>query len=647
MKELGVILAAVLLAGFSGPVVAQVDVEPYIKRDAFESIKISPTGEYFAATIPGEGKTALAIIRRSDNQVTGRFALGKNSHVAGFWWVNPERLLISTSEKFGELDKPSLTGELYAVNADGGRTELLIGYNNNDGLAAFLIDSLPNDDKNVLISVSPFDAEPLTRVELMDVYNGRRKQVARAPIRGASFDTDNQGVVRFALGEDSEGNTKLYYRAGESAKWELINDEAVTGRSEAPIGFSADDQTAYLRTDKAQGPDAILAMDIASGTRKEVIRDDDTDPSGYIYRPNTSIPVGVVFDDGKPRTEFFDNTAPEARLYKSLEAAFGNETPYITSMTTDGRLALVQTYSDRNPGDFYVYDTVAKKADHVISRATWFDPEKMAEMRPVALKARDGLQLKGYLTVPHGSAAKNLPLVVLPHGGPFGALDTWGFDGDNQMLASAGYAVLQINFRGSGKHGRAFQEAGRKQWGGTMQDDLTDATRWAIQQGIADPNRICIYGSSYGGYASLMGVAKEPDLYKCAVGYVGVYDLPMLHSRGDIQERVSGENFVRDWIGEKDKLAGASPNRIAGQIKVPVFLAAGGEDERAPIEHSKLMERALIGAGVPVETLYYDTEGHGFYTEEHRREFYTRLLNFLARNIGGAPAKPAAVTSTK
>jgi len=293
-----------------------------------------------------------------------------------------------------------------------------------------------------------------------------------------------------------------------------------------------------------------------------------------------------------------------------------------------------------------VFDTQAKKAEHLISRRAWFDPAKMAEMRPISFKARDGLPLQGYLTVPHGSSGKNLPLVLVPHGGPFWEMDQWGFDGDNQMLAEAGYAVLQVNFRGSGNHGRAFTRAGAREWGGKMQDDLTDATRWAVQQGVADPGRICIYGNSYGGYASLMGVAKEPGLYRCAAGYVGVYDLPMMHARGDVPGTRSGKTFLREWLGPKDKLGDFSPNRLAGQIKVPVFLAAGGEDQRAPIEHSKMMERALIGAGVPVETLYYDSEGHGFYKDEHRREFYTRLLAFLSRNIGGATAKQA-VTTTK
>lgn len=206
-------------------------------------------------------------------------------------------------------------------------------------------------------------------------------------------------------------------------------------------------------------------------------------------------------------------------------------------------------------------------------------------------------------------------------------------------MASRGYAVLQVNFRGSGGYGHAFQRAGFKQWGGAMQDDLTDATRWAIQQGITDPKRICIYGGSYGGYASLMGVAKEPDLYRCAVGYVGVYDMPMMYGRGDIQHWQSGTNYLEDTLG-RDNLEVISPTRLASKIKVPVFLAAGGEDKRAPIEHSEKMEKALRDAGVPVETLYFDTEGHGFYTEEHNREYYTRLLAFLDKHIGSGAKSP-------
>jgi len=202
--------------------------------------------------------------------------------------------------------------------------------------------------------------------------------------------------------------------------------------------------------------------------------------------------------------------------------------------------------------------------------------------------------------------------------------------------------VLQVNYRGSGNYGRAFQAAGAKQWGGAMQDDLTDATRWAIAQGHADPSRICIYGASYGAYAALMGAAKEAGLYKCAAGYVGVYDLPMMFTAGDIQRSGSGETYLKDWLGDPQKLAAVSPVNLAAQIKVPVFLAAGGEDERAPIRHTKRMEEALKKAGVPVESLYYPTEGHGFYTDAHRREYYAKLLAFLSRSLGGETANAAA-----
>lgn len=644
--------ALVLATGLTaGAPVAAVDIGNYVRKDKFEDIKLSPKGDYYAATVPLEDKTALVVIRRGDNALTGNFAMGRNTHIDGFWWVNDERLVISMSEKLGALDKPQPTGELYAINADGSGSDILIGQRVQgaglgtkiqpkkvERVAAFLVDGLPADDDSIVVSVMPFSADPYTRADRLDVYSGRRVQLARAPVRNADFITDNRGVVRFATGFGTDNVRKLYYREGDGKEWQLVSDEAATGRRERPIGFSADDRTAYLEVEQAEGPNAVVAFDVATRERTELLRDDDVDPLRYIYRNGTSIPIGAFFMDGRPRTEFFDGESAEARLYRSLEAAFPGHGVRITSQTSDGALALVQVWSDRNPGDFYLFDTVNKKADYLLSRAGWVDPDAMAGMRPITLAARDGLPLHGYLTTPKGSGGKGLPMVVMPHGGPYGVQDAWEFNDDVQMLAEAGYAVLQLNFRGSGGYGRAFTEAGARQWGLAMQDDLTDATRWAIKEGIADDGRICIYGGSYGGYASLMGVAREPDLYRCAVGYVGVYDLPTMHTQGDVQRRGSGETYIREWIGERAELGATSPNRIADRIRVPVFLAAGGEDERAPIEHSRLMERALRQAGVPVETLYFDTEGHGFYVEKNRIEYYTRLLAFLSRHLGGRTA---------
>lgn len=654
MKGITTLLACVA-ALVAVPATAAVNVEAYVRKDSFEDIKLSPTGEYYAATVPREDRTILVVIRRADNKPSGVVAGGRNSVIADFDWVSPDRVIVGLAEKFGNLARPQLTGELYGVDATTGSGEMLVGQRLQgaglgtkiqpkkvERIAAFLTDDLPQDEKNVIIAVMPFSGDPFTRAEKMDTYSGRRHAVARAPVRNADFATDNAGVVRFASGFGVDSVRKLFYRQGEGAEWELISDEAVTHRHEWPIGFSADNRTAYLQAEQATGPDAIIALDLTTRVRKEVLRDDDSDPYRIIYRNGTRIPVGAFFMDGKPRPGFFDEKSPEAILYRSLQAAFGGDPVRITSQTSDGRLALVQVWSDRNPGDFYVFDVQAKKASHLLSRSDWFDPEKMAATDPFQFKARDGLTLHGYLTLPKGSSGKNLPMVVMPHGGPYGIQDTWGFDGDTQMLAEAGYAVLRLNYRGSAGYGAAFEHAGAREWGLKMQDDLTDATRWAITQGIADGGRICIYGGSYGGYASLMGVAKEPSLYKCAVGYVGVYDLPTMHTEGDIQRRGSGETYIREWIGDREALGATSPNRMADRIKVPVFLAAGGEDERAPIKHSEMMEKALRNAGVPVETLYYKTEGHGFYLEQHRREYYTRLLSFLARNLGGAVAATAS-----
>lgn len=631
-----------------------VDLTQFLRQETFTDIKISPGGEYVAATVPMEDSTAIAVMRLADKQLVGSFRPPQKNHAYEFDWVSNERLLIGLAEKWGALDKPNPTGELYAIDANGNRGELLVGYRVEskgpgtriqpkkvEAVAAFLADDLPGDERNVLVTVWPFAEDPFTRVERMDVASGRRVRMASSPVRRGEFTTDGQGEVRFVHGSGSDNVNKLYYRERSGDSWKMINDEAVSKRIETAIGFSADGSLAYLQAEQTQGPDAIVSWNPQTGERAVVLRDEVVDPYRIIHRPGTHVPVGALYMGDTPRTRFFDEKSPEARLYRSLEAAFGGPV-YITSSTRDGRVVLVETWSGTNPGDFYVYDTEARKADHLISRSDWIDIDRSATVRPVALKARDGLPLHGFLTVPSGSDGRNLPMVVMPHGGPFHVFDNGQYDRQTQILAAAGYAVLQVNFRGSGNYGRAHAQAGAQQWGAAMQDDVTDATRWAIAQGIADARRICIYGASYGAYAAMMGAAREQGLYQCAAGYVGVYDLPLMFARGDVQERDSGVTFLREWLGDPAKLGAVSPVNLATQIKVPVFLAAGGEDKRAPIQHTERMEAALKRAGTPVESLYYKTEGHGFYTLAHRTEYYDKLLAFLSRSLGGKTAQASA-----
>ncbi len=647
---------------------ARPSLDDFLRLDRFSQVKISPNGTYAAATVPVDDKTVLVVLKPGQSKPIAHFNMRGKTHVIDFWWVNDHRILFSIGEKVGGLDRPQSFGEIWGMNADGKGEAMLVGgamratsfYTGADSVSArtnrarkeavyaVMADTLLDDDQFVLVSIYR-PGSPITTLERMNVDSGARSAVARAPMKNADFTTDHAGQARFVMGTSDENRTRTYYRKGEGDDWTLLNDAAVSGVDLMPLNFSADNRIAYLRKGMPKGPDAVMAYDTATGQMTEISRDERFDPAGLVYAIGSVTPIGVVYLAPEPKVVYFDAGSPEARLHHAISAAFPGQWVSPRGIATPSGDVLMTVSSDQNPGDFYLFNTKTKNAALFISRRDWINPERMAKTTGFEFTARDGTRIDGLLTLPPGSDGKNLPMVVNPHGGPFGVEDTWGYEGERQLLANAGYAVLQVNFRGSGGFGEAFQHAGYKQWGRAMQDDLTDATRWAVQQGIADGKRVCIYGASYGGYASLMGVVKEPGLYRCAIGYVGVYDMPMMYHDGDIPERLFGRNFLKETLGEEN-LAAISPDLHADRIKVPVFLAAGGEDQRAPIEQSKKMEQALRAAGKSVETLYYPEEAHGFYSIEHNREFYTRVLAFLRANIGpgsGAGLAPAAAPATK
>ncbi|MBS0194575.1 MAG: S9 family peptidase [Proteobacteria bacterium] len=633
---------------------APIPVADFVRDDSFEELKLSPGGQYLALSVnitdtDGRTKRVLVVTDRSGSKPLGHFNLAGKTEVQNFWWVGDKRLVISAGEKSGLLEKPRATGELFAMNADGSDQGILVGYRavnmeagshinvgkRTEADAATMTDPLPNDPGHAIVAIWPHDegASGFEKAARMDVANGQTVVLATAPVRNAEFTTDLQGGIRFAVGSNDDNMNKTYYRDGANAAWVLLNDETSSKIILTPLGFGADGHTAYLRREDAgNGPDVLVAYDTTTHTMKEVLRDPVADPQP-VFGPRGEL-IAVRYLDGKPRTVFLDDASALAQSFHSLQASFPDQDVLFTGFTRDGTQALLYTYSDRSPGDYYLFDLASKKAVHLLSHRDWIDPDRMGSQRPVTLKARDGLVLHGFLTVPAGSNGKNLPLVINPHGGPFGIADTWGFDGEVQMLASRGYAVLQVNYRGSGGFGREFELSGYQQWGRTMQDDLTDATQWVIAQGIADPRRICIYGASYGGYAALMGVAKEPSLYRCAAGYVGVYDLPTMYHTGDTQDSKWGTNYLHRTLGD-DNLESISPDHLADRITVPVLLAAGKEDERAPPIHTEKMRDALEKAGKPVQATIYAGEGHGFYLEADRESFYNSLLAFLDRNIGG------------
>ncbi|MCE3004982.1 MAG: S9 family peptidase [Xanthomonadaceae bacterium] len=653
------LLIAAALCAAPGAAMADASMDQFLRHDQFVDVKLSPDGKYIAASMMTSADAGvLVILDRATLKPTGTMRLRGRTFVNDFDWANNERIVLTIAESQGSETNPAATGEIYATNWDGTRQELLIGPRaGNDGRptrrprgieGASIIDTLPNDDKNILVNVYPVgnDEGTYPKVERLNIYTGNRSVLSRAPVLNAQFLTDGRQQVRFAwAGGVATGSTaKLYYRKDNDAEWKLVNDESASGVAIWPTAFTADFKQAYLVADEKEGPDTVYLWDPETDTRTKVARDDNVDPLGVLSN-RLGVGYGVVFMDGEPRIENFDKTSPDAITLSTLLNSFPDRWVTITSYTADGKELTFRTWSDKDPGTYYLLDR-DRKATYMLGVRDWIDKDKMADKQPIQFKARDGLTIHGYLTVPPGSDGKNLPMIVNVHGGPFGPYDSWGFDWEVQLLASRGYAVLQPNFRGSGNYGRQFTKLGYQQWGGTMQDDVTDATLWAIEQGIADKDRICIYGGSYGGYAAGMGIAKEPDLYRCAVGYVGVYDLGMLYTRGDIGQRDSGERFLAEAVGGgRENLNSRSPNKLVDRIKAPILLVAGGEDFRAPPEHSEVFHKSLQRAGKTSELMIDDDEGHGFYKLDSRQAFYGRMLAWFDRYIGPKSEAASAAAS--
>jgi dipeptidyl aminopeptidase/acylaminoacyl peptidase len=627
-------------------------VSDFVSHPAYSSAKISPTGEYLAITVDRGDQDVLTVLRTSDLKLIKVNQLPDKKSVGSFYWVSPDRLMFNAIKKIGGFAQPFALGEWYAVNADGSQPRPLIFYGTRDatqrgktvGAERFsLLDALEDDDQNVIMQVtSPRSSEGVgTELVRMDVLNGRRTSLGRAPKENCSIALDATKQPRFAVcssSKDEEGEfderSELYRR--DDKGWTLINASKSNGKH-LDVVTTTRNGTVYASQNDGKSPPAIGTLDTATGAFTPLFQDPVAEVSSYIWSTDETTLIGVVTEAGAPAVKLIDEAHPDAAIYASLASAFEGQMVDFSSYTQDGKKIVVSVYSDSNPGELYLYDRETSKARFLMRNRPQLDKNRMASVKPFNFIARDGQRIHGYLTIPHGSNGKNLPMIVNPHGGPIGPRDDWAFNGETQLLASRGYAVLQVNYRGSGGYGRAFQNAGHQQWGQGIQNDIIDATQWAIRSGYADQERICIYGGSFGGYSSLMAPIRAPGLFKCTFGYVGVYDIDMMFKKGDIPESESGQRFLRRTHGTDTKTwAENSPARRAAEVKIPVYLAAGARDVRTPPEQTELMNQALIAAGNPPEGMLIQSgEMHGFYDVENRVNLYTTMLDFFARHIGG------------
>jgi acetyl esterase/lipase len=480
---------------------------------------------------------------------------------------------------------------------------------------------------------------------------GRFSQLLKNPGHVTSWLADTKGQVRFGI-QWERGGSRLIYRDDPEKPWQTSTELGGGNHERWLIGLDASERVLHVGQASANGRRGIFAYDLGrqemvgalfEHEQYDVVMPDFTPHfagvalATPVYSHKSRQLLGVRYVTTVPQRYWFDPAMTE--LQRQIDAMHPELLNTIVNMDAAENRLLVLSWSDREPGIYSLVDLATQKVTPIGRRMPWIKPEEMAPMYPIECRARDGLPLCGYLTLPVGAGRRNLPAVVLVHGGPW-VRDVWGFDTLVQFLANRGYAVLQINFRGSAGYGADFSAKGREQVGGTIQDDIADATRWLVAQHFADPQRIAIMGGSFGGYSVLHALAKSPELYRCGVAYAAVTDWPDLLAKREKGEYLLVHEYWRRQIGDlKDeavrrRMTEVSPVSFADQIRLPLLLVHGEEDQVVPIKQAKRFADSLAKLGRPPDTLYLKRVGHEFPVDKPAREFLTRLESFLARHLG-------------
>jgi len=646
--QLAALCAAVLSSQLT-QAAAPVPLASFVHEDQFSNPRLAPDGKHIAITtrLPSGDRFVPVVTMYSlpDMKMTGAFRMPVFEVPVSYAWVSPTRLVVAKGREFGSREQPRATGELVAVNIDGSGQEYLFGYDMfkrskrgdryGDDYGHGYVEALPRERNGRFFLTSHAWEGKHSLLYDVNSVGAARTLLADIPMPDMSFVMQSNGKPRFATGPDEEGHAIEFRRDDASGRW--VKLEKNLGRHYQPLAFNTLDTDFVATYSPKGGPRQLVRENLASGARTVLFEDALGDVEGLQYDFRSRLPFAAHAGVGRPQTRYFDDSSEDAKLHKMLAAQFPDHFLNFIDASDDGKWILFGVASDRDPGSFYLFDRGTMNATLLFSGYEAIDPELMAERRPISFKARDGLELHGFLTLPAKSGNARPPLVVLPHGGPHGIEDDWFFDIDAQFLANRGYAVLQVNFRGSGGRGVNFRESGYRQWAGKMMNDLVDGTRWTIAQGLADGDRVCAFGASFGGYASLMLAAQEPALYKCAVGYAGVYDLNLLAKPENNRLDNQMTSIIRRYVGDdKAELDRNSPVTHAAKITAPVLLVHGGNDKRAPVAHADAMRAALTAAGRPPEWFLAPNEGHGFYDTANRTVFYEKLEAFLGKHIGKA-----------
>ena len=636
----------------------KIPVEDFAHFEAFAAMTLSPDGRSVAYLQNLKGLQEI-VIRDLEAEKNVRIELPASRvpwvpQQTSIGWVNSHRLIFRLFE-----------GGFSAVERDGSRLKGLTGYDgakerkeavqvSSDRVLHFF-----RDEKNGEVLLTDYsrvirgeDGQWVVwehpSVIRVNTRTAAIQRVEENPENVESWLADTNGVIRVAL-ESKRGLARTIHRATAADPWEPLPGLDWNDPKLRPLGLGADNQTLYVDRKTPAGRWAVYPYDLEQKKFGEALIAHeyyDIVPVGWrasasgiqlqdlVYAPDRKGGLlGVRYLTEFPRVQWFDEGM--AGLQMALDAALPRKINSIVSLSDDRQRVIVQSWAANDPGVYYLYDAKAQNLSKLLARMPWIDPAKMAEVSAIKFQARDGLLLHGYLTLPPGRGRKNLPLIVLPHGGPQ-TRDVWGYDPDVQFLASRGYAVLQVDYRGSTGYGDGFFKSGLRQVGTGMQQDITDGVRWAIRQGFADEKRIGIMGGSFGGYSALMGLALEPDLYRCGISIAGVTDwVELIKEKAEMFPQSYGYNLslVGDPKRDLPALNAISPVHLVDRIRAPVLIIHGRDDPAVPYTQARLLVSALEKAGKPYELMSKYNEQHGLRDFNNRVEMYRQVEAFLQKHL--------------
>ena len=604
-----------------------IPLEDFFRNAQEAAYQLSPDGRFLSFMAPYKDCMNVFVKPTTGGEAI-RLTSETERSIGGYAWADDDRL-VYVKDHGGDENYA-----LYGIRPDGtdGRA-----YTAFDGVKTVIIDDLEEVPGQMIIGLNRRNPEVFDPYRL-DLNTGELTLLAENPGNWQGWTTDHQGRLRAVTAIEDGVNTTLLYRPDDTEPFKPV---LTTNFRESVnfMEFTPDDRLVYAATNLHRDKVALVLMDPADCSEIEPLYEHPRyDISSITYsRRRKKLLAVYVTGHKEPIRHYFDDE--ERQLRERIQAHFPGRRYGVADSNKAETLYIIYVGGDRTRGSYWLYDATTDKAKKIADIAPWLHEDELSEMHAVNYTTRDGLEIEAYLSLPARltpDTARGLPVVVNPHGGPW-ARDVWGYDSEAQFLCNRGYAVFQMNFRGSTGYGRQFLEAGYGQWGLKMQDDITDGVCWLTDKGIADPSRIAIYGGSYGGYATLAGLAFTPDLYACGVDYVGVSNLltfmqtippywqPMLQM---MYEQVGHPDH------DRERLEATSPALHADQIKAPLFVAQGANDPRVNKAESDQMVEALRRRGVDVEYMVKDDEGHGFMRQANRFDFYRAMERFLARHIG-------------